>query len=477
MMTQFQAFDSNQGESPALNDAPDRGNALPVLIVGGGFSGTLLAIHLSRLGVPVVLFERDPDALAKGLAFGTRRPEHLLNVRASNMSAFPDDPGHFLRWMGLSDTEQRNRFAPRLAYGFYLRSLLTDSLAQNPQNLTLRADNVVDLVETAQGISAVLADGSTVQGWAGVLALGHFPPRLPGGCAILPQPLAWADPWHPAALSGLDPDDRVVLLGTGLTAVDLILSLDKGGHRGQIIALSRRGLASRAHQASGPDCKPVPAPTARGAALIKVVRARAAKVGWRRAIDELRPHTQALWRAHDTRAQAAFLRHLRPYWDVHRHRLAPEIAARLGAMQAEGRLSFVAGRLVAATAEQDAAVLHWSPRGSNTVARLSAARVINCIGPEGDIAQARQPLLQALLARGTIRADAHRLGLDVDREWRICDQFGQPNARLHAVGPLTKGIAWEMIAVPDIRQQVWSLARQLAGDDARTGAGRTAQVA
>ena len=453
-MAQLQEFDARDGGGRV---------ALPVLIVGGGFSGTLLAINLSRLGVPVILFERDQAALGKGLAYGTRRPEHLLNVRASNMSAFPDDPGHFLRWMGFSDADQCNRFVPRLAYGQYLRDLLIDSLGKTRRRLAFRPDHVVDLVETAHGVSALLADGTTVAGSAGVLALGHFPPRLPAVCAGLPVPLARADPWHPEALAGLGPDDRVVLLGKGLTAVDLIVSLDKAGHRGRIVALSRRGLVSRAHLPAGPDVKPVPAPAARGVALIRAVRDRAAQVGWRLAIDELRPHTQALWRAHDKRAQAAFLRHLRPYWDVHRHRLAPEIAARLDIMKNEGRLAFVAGRLVATRAEPGAATLHWRPRGSGTVTQLSAARVINCIGPEGDIAQASQPLLQALLARGTIHADAHRLGLDVDPMWRVCDRAGVANPRIHAVGPLTKGIAWEMIAVPDIRQQVWALARQLAG--------------
>jgi uncharacterized NAD(P)/FAD-binding protein YdhS len=435
---------------------------LPVLIVGGGFSGTLLAINLVRLGVAVVLFERDQAALAKGLAFGTRRPEHLLNVRAANMSAFPDDPAHFLRWMAFAGADQCNRFVPRLAYGQYLRELLLDSLGRNAQRLTYRADHVVDLVETAQGVSAWLADGSTVAGRAGVLALGHCPPRLPAACAGLPAALGWADPWHPDALAGLGPDDRVVLLGSGLTAVDLILSLDKAGHRGRIVALSRRGLMPRAHLPAGPDVAPVPAPAARGAALVRAVRARAAQVGWRSAIDELRPHTQALWRAHDPCAQAAFLRHLRPWWDVHRHRLAPEIAARLDAMARDGRLAVVAGRLLSAHDEAGTAVLHWRPRGSDTMATLSAARVINCIGPEGDIAHARQPLLQALLARGTIRADRHQLGLDVDPQWRVYDRAGVPNAQIHAVGPLTRGNAWEIIAVPDIRQQVWALARQLA---------------
>jgi uncharacterized NAD(P)/FAD-binding protein YdhS len=249
-MAQLQEFDGDDGDSLVTDSAPERDAGqpvLPVLIVGGGFSGTLLAINLSRLGVPVILFERHQEAVAKGLAYGTRRPEHLLNVRASNMSAFPDDPGHFLRWMGFSGDEQCNRFVPRLAYGQYLREVLIDSLGQTQRRLTFCADHVVDLVESAQGVSALLADGTTVAGRAGVLALGHFPPRLPGFCADLPAPLGWADPWHPEALTGLGPDDRVVLLGTGLTAVDLILSLDKA-RAGLARALARRArLQAGAH--------------------------------------------------------------------------------------------------------------------------------------------------------------------------------------------------------------------------------------
>jgi uncharacterized NAD(P)/FAD-binding protein YdhS len=466
-MARLQEFDGHEGDAPvggrAMSAAVEIYAEQPVLIIGGGFSGTLLAINLTRLGVPVTLFERDEAALAKGLAFGTRRPEHLLNVRAANMSAFHDDPGHFLRWMGFSGVEQCSRFVSRQTYGQYLRELLIKSLGSADAPLTIRAGNVVDLIETAQGVSAVLASGEVIAGRAGVLALGHFSPRLPEPCAGLPAAIGWADPWHPQALEGLAPDDRVVLIGTGLTAIDLVISLNRAGHRGPIVALSRRGLISRAHLPAGPDCQPVPTPTARGAALLRAVRDRAARVGWRLAIDELRPHTQALWRAHDAPAQRRFLRHLRPYWDVHRHRLAPEIAARIDALQREERLAVVAGRLVDATACGRAAVIHWRPRGSDRLEQLTAARVINCIGPEGDIAQARQPLLQALLARGVIRADSHRLGLDVDPQWRVCNRLGVPNAKIHAVGPLTKGIAWEVIAVPDIRVQVWALARELAG--------------
>jgi len=444
-------------------NVPDDDPAQPVLVVGGGFSGTLLAINLTRLGVPVVLFERDEAALAKGLAFGTRRPEHLLNVRASNMSAFPDDPGHFLRWMGYADEEQANRFVPRLAYGQYLRELLIASLGSAHNRLTIAAQHVVDLVETAGGVEAVLATGARVSGLAGVLALGNFPPRLPAICADLPSPLACANPWHPDALAGLAPDAPLLLLGTGLTAIDLIASLDKAGHHGPIVALSRRGLISRSHLAAGPVPKPVPAPAARGSALLHAVRLRAEQVGWRLAIDELRPHTQALWRAHSIAAQARFLRHLRPWWDVHRHRLAPQIAARINDLRGQGRVTFVAGRLIDIQTRGDRAVIRWRLRGRDTIVQWEAARVVNCIGPEGDIRDAEQPLLRALLARGTIRPDPHRLGIDVDPQWRVCNQQGAPATCMYAVGPLTRGSVWEINAVPDIRRQVWALARQLAG--------------
>lgn len=436
----------------------------PVVIVGGGFTGTLLAINLVRLGNHVVLVERDEAALAKGLAFGTRRSEHLLNVRASNMSAFPDDPKHFLRWMGFSTEDQANRFVPRLAYGQYLHALLVKALAAAGRRFTIRAGQAVDLAETDAGVTVTLHDGSTVRGRAAVLALGNFPPRLPAVLAGLPRTLAVGDPWQPGSFSDLPFDAPVLLVGTGLTAVDVILSLTRQGHQGPILALSRRGLQPRPHLPLGPDLPQVPLPAARGAALVRAVRQRATAVGWWQAVDELRPHTRALWQAHSPDAQARFLRHLRPYWDVHRHRLAPEIAQQLHVRQAAGQLRFAAGRIIGAQIGGTGdAQIAWHPRGSSATWNFRAARVFNCTGPEGDIAEAGQPLLQTLLARGTVRADVHRLGLDVDPQGRLLDHDGVSAQRLFAAGPLTKGAAWEIIAVPDIRHQVWDLARVLSG--------------
>jgi len=437
------------------------GAELPVAIVGGGFSGTLLAINLLRHDVKVVLVERDETQLAKGLAFGTRRPEHLLNVRAANMSAFPDDLGHFLRWMGFSTDDQANRFVPRLAYGHYLRELLVDALSGPPGRAEVRAGEAIAAEFRPDATTLLLAGGGSIECRALVLALGNFPPPPLPALTELPPTLHFADVWQPGALDDLGGVDHVVLLGSGLTAADAIVSLDSAGYRGRITTLSRRGLKPRSHAEDGPVVASMPEPETSGSWLVRVVRERAAAVGWRAAIDELRPHTQHIWRRHDVAAQRRFLRHLRPYWDVHRHRLAPQVAVRISVLEQSGRLAFTAGKLTGATVEGASARLRWRPRGGSAEVNLLAQRVINCIGPEGDVTCAGHPLLDNLLEQGRARPDVHRLGLDVEQSGRLRNAAGEPQEGLFAVGPLTKGEAWEIVAVPDIRRQVWDLARYL----------------
>lgn len=434
---------------------------LPVAIVGAGFSGTLLAVNLMRVGVRVVLVERDARQLGKGLAFGTRQPEHLLNVRATNMSAFPDDLGHFLRSMGFSATEQANRFVPRLAYGHYLHGLLVDALAAEPGTAQIAQGEAVAASFAPEAISLALGDGQTIACRALVLALGNFPPSPLPALAGLPEGLHFADPWTPGAIDDVAGLEHVVLVGSGLTAADVVVSLTRSGFRGRVTALSRRGLKPRAHAEVGPSVTPVTEPEARGSWLLRHVRRRAQAIGWRAAIDELRPHTQHLWRRHDLAAQRRFLRHLRPYWDVHRHRLGPSVAAQLEELEQAGRLRFLAGKLTSAAEEGGRVRLRWRPRHAEAEESLLADRIINCTGPEGALSRAEHPLVRDLVAQGRLRSDAHRLGLDVDRSGRAIGANGASQDRLFAVGPLTKGEAWEIVAVPDIRRQVWDLARLL----------------
>ncbi len=204
-------------------------------------------------------------------------------------------------------------------------------------------------------------------------------------------------------------------------------------------------------------------PQQRGASLVQHIRRRARQVGWQAAVDELRPHTQALWRAHDHQAQARLLRHLKPFWEVHRHRLAPSVEEQLDRLRARGQLRFVAGRLLRAQQGTSGLEIAYRPRGHGELHTMPADVVINCTGPEGNLARVADPLLRDLLAKGVARSDRHRLGLDVDAHLRLVGSDGKPVPDIYAVGPLTRGGIWEMVAVPDIRVQVWQLARLLNG--------------
>lgn len=439
-------------------------NELPVAVVGAGFSGTLLAINLLRLRQRVVLIERDTDKLAKGQAFGTRRPEHLLNVRASNMSAYPDDPAHFVRWMGFTAADQVNRFVPRLAYGQYLLEELVDALAAGEGLGEIRPGEVAGAEFGKRSITVRFTDGTHLECRAVVLALGNFPPAPVAALADLPAGLVLPDPWSPTALHGLTAAEDVLLVGTGLTAVDVALSLEHAGFTGRITALSRRGLRPHAHTEASTAVASVSRPQVKGSRLLRSIRRRAAEIGWREAVDEQRPHVQDLWRVHSVEEQDRLLRHARPYWDIHRHRLAPAVDRKIGELEAAGRLRFIAGELLEAVPLGAKASIAFRPRGTADTHRLTADRVINCTGPDGNLQRVRNELVSELLGAGRIRPDAHRLGLDVDHAGRVRNAVGSLQDGLFAVGPITKGEAWEIVAVPDIRRQVWNLARLLADE-------------
>lgn len=426
-----------------------------VAIVGAGFSGTLLAINLLRHGGPrATVIERAAAQAGRGVAYSAAREDHLLNVRAGNMSALPDDRDHFVRWLAREGLGDRTTFVPRRTYGRYLREMLE---AARGDRLTLIHGQAVGIDTRGDGACVRLDDGRQVDADVAVLALGNLPPHPPAGLdpEALPPGCYVADPWAGDLAAG---DGDVVLLGSGLTAIDAALLLEGQGFAGNILALSRRGLSPRRHVDA-----PVPAglrerPAERLSTLVRAVRVRAAAIGWRGSVDELRPVTQLMWGAADDATRARFLRHLRPWWDVHRHRLAPAVADRIDALVARGQLRFAAGKVVGVT---DSA-LHWRPRGEERVVATRAARIVNCTGPQGDLLRSGEPLVRALLAMGTIRPDALRIGLDVDRQSRVVGAEGAVDERLYCIGPMTRGGLWEVVAVPDIRQQNWDLARRLS---------------
>ncbi len=431
--------------------------------MGCGFTGALQAINLHRHEGPRATIV-EPQPLPGGLAYCAADPTHLLNVRASRMSAFPDEPDHLVQWLerrGVADAAAA--FVPRLLYGEYLRELLEQALSASRGKLQLVRGTVRD-IGLGRDCEIRLDCGRSIETDAVVLAIGNLPPHAPAGLdeEALPDGAYVGDPWSSALVEGLEDKDTVVILGTGLTMVDIALLLDKSGFRGRIVALSRRGLLPHVHEGSGdPGTALSERPKGPPSALVRQVRRRAGEIGWREAVDELRPFTQAMWRRASAEDQRRFLRHLRPWWDIHRHRIAPQVASAIQRMRDEGRLQVLAGTPLSFVPGQ-AVEVSYRPRGSNRVERLHARRVVNCTGPQGDLLRSTDPLLRQLLARGLIRPDAHRLGIDVDTQSRTVDAAGKSNQRLFAAGPITRGAFWEIVAVPDIRTQTWSLARRMS---------------
>ncbi|HUD91816.1 FAD/NAD(P)-binding protein [Sphingobium sp.] len=433
-----------------------------VAIVGGGFSGVLLAINLLRHGsVRVTLIERKPDRLGRGLAYGAAQADHVLNVRAANMSALPDQPRHFANWLQARGLGQEGSFARRRDYGAYLCAMLDDMRAFVGGRLSVLTDEAVDLTIADDGAFLALKSGGTVAADIAVVAAGNLPPHDLPAFADKERPAYVNDPWATNIAQGLDRDHTVLLLGSGLTAVDCTLSLESSGFEGRIIALSRRGLVPHAHAPAQPYAVRSERLSGPASALVHMVRARAAEIGWRNAVDELRPFTQDMWCAASPADRSRFLRHLRPYWDVHRHRIAPEVAARLDTLCGQGRLEVRAAKVIASQADGDGLAVDLRPRGRAAAESLRVARVVNCTGPLGDLRRVKDPLLRNLFDRGDIRPDPLAIGIDVDRQCRAIDVHGDAQERLMVVGPMTRGAHWEIVAVPDIRRQVWALARQI----------------
>jgi uncharacterized NAD(P)/FAD-binding protein YdhS len=454
-----------------------------IAIVGAGFSGTLLALHLMRQCAPhvrIVLAERNQQ-FGRGAAYASGNSSHLLNVPASRMSAFQSRPDDFLDWLRTLPAEERRgvepqpgAFVPRSLFGRYVQDLLTSEMksAVHCGRLDLMRGDVTDIDAPSGGLMLTLTDGAALPVDRAVLAIGNFPPSPPpvADPGFYDTETYRPDPWAPDLLDGLDREASVLLIGTGLTMIDTVVSLLDRGHEGRIFALSRRGLLPHNHltgasSTSLPESEQLPTQVT---ALMRFLRARsetasAAGGCWQAVIDELRPLTTDIWQTMTIADRRRFLRHLRPWWDTHRHRVSGPVAARMAAARANGQLTIIAGRIRGyAKGERGLVEVAYLPRFKEALDRLAVARVINCAGPESDFARIRDPLVRRLLDKGLVRPDPLGLGLDVTRNCALLDRDGAISRRLFAIGPVTKGMFWEMTAVPDIRQQAEFVAGQLA---------------
>ena len=436
-----------------------------VAVVGGGASGTLTALNLLRVGdASVTVYERS-GRLGFGVAYSTTDPRHLLNVRASNMSAFPDLPGDLLEWAAsegirLAPTD----FLPRRDYARYLRARLGDVTAASGERLRVVGATVGDVRRTGSGFR-VEAAGTLEEYDAVVLAYGN---AAPSALAISGEPLPaapWhvADPWNLAWIDALAPDATVVLVGTGLTAVDTAITVLEDAPGRRVVMVSRHGLLPKPHidDQSTAWVSSVPAGplTADGIASFVCDQLAAAArrgVDWHWVVDGLRAPTQSIWARLPVAERRVFLaRHARE-WEIRRHRMAPEIAARIAAHQSSGRLQILGGGLSDVTPAGD-----WVQVGVPGLGTVLADAIVNCTGPLADISRSGNPLLERLLERGLIRPDELRLGVDCTPSGEVLDASGGVVPGLLAVGPPRRGVLYETTAIPEIRAQAADVAMLL----------------
>ncbi len=443
----------------------------PIAVIGAGFSGTIAALKLLRRlpdDQPVILCERAPE-FARGVAYATGEADHLLNVRAANMSALDDDPMHFEEWLkrrapknheGMHETPA-GLFASRGLYGQYLRSILDYAMRETAGRAQLRLmpDDVIDVVSDRGGYELICASGQRLLVSGIVLANGNLPPEEHT------DPRICANPWGEKAWARLDSDLPVMIVGTGLTMVDLAISMRRRGFTGKIVAMSRGGLLPARHLAAG--AWPTPQFTLAEEQSLPLLMARlrdevfaAAEKGvnWRAVIDSMRPVTASLWCRLPLRERQRFLRHARRYWDVHRHRMAPPHADLIEAMQAEGCLDVIGGRIRRFDCAEDRVDVTYAPRGGNgSETTISVQRVIMASGLE-HIARTRDTLMQHLLDRSLVRLDRQGLGIEVTDGLNVVRDDGTPAERMWALGPIVRGVFWECVAVPDIRVQATHVA-------------------
>jgi uncharacterized NAD(P)/FAD-binding protein YdhS len=453
------------------------GSRPTLAIIGGGFAGSLLALKLVAAGhIQPLLIEQRRQAGA-GLAFGDSARDHVLNVPVARM-----DVGltpSFEAWLATlpSETAQAvaesgelaQAFVPRALFGRYLRQQV--ELATASGRLLRIKGEVTELKKQGMTCELTLKDGRRLKIDQVVLATGNEPPKAPDlideeGRELTDSHLFVADPWAREAFAGLSPQDPILLIGTGLTMTDTALALANHGHEGPIYTISRRGLLPNSHLSGGTWSTFLEGSIGHSPATIlrrmrQEVRAASSQaVPWQRVIDAARPQLAQMWAAWTRAQRAQFLRHARPFWDVHRHRVAPRIAYALQTLVDRGQLISMRGRLRRFASQEGLLDISYAVRGTCEIHNLKVARVFNCTGPRTDYGSMGSPLFVDLRRQGLISPDPLGLGLETQNA-RLIDAYGRVSETLFAVGSLTRPAWWEITAVPEIAAQVSRLAETL----------------
>lgn len=456
-----------------------------VLIIGGGLSGTLLAMQLLRLpgARHIVLVEPRPE-LGRGEAYSATELGHTLNGNAARMSIDPDDADDLTRWLQAHITDGgwpesaaqqvpvAHLFPPRGLFGRYAQQRLAEALVRGKvqgSSLTHVRDEVIGLQTDDRRVQVTLKDGCQLQASIAVLATGMFPAARTAQRQSSGLNAAALDPWDVAALRRLPVDARVLIIGSGLTMVDALESLNQAGHRGPIEVFSRHGLLPHVRrQPPAWEDFLSQAPEIRSPLqLLRALRqhcqrAQAMGIDWQAPLDTVRVHIPRLWSQASDAQRRQFVRHVRPWWESHHHRSPPQGNALLQKLLKEGRLTIQAASLQGVASSADGRPqIRLRYRGQTQVRVVEGDGLINSTGIEYDWRRVDKALPQQLLDQGLIRVGNLGLGIAADPSGAVLNAQSQPAKRLFAMGPPLRGEWWESTAVTDVALQAKALAAKL----------------
>ncbi len=450
-----------------------------IIVIGAGFSGVATTAQLIRQapdeGLQLLLINRTQD-MGRGVAYRTSKAEHLLNVPAGNMSALDDDPDHFLNYCRQSDAQVKpSSFVARHLYGNYMECLLDQAVQSTGQCISISriAGDVKDinLLDGQAGAMITLADGRVFEADKLILATGNHSPQHPhirnpdfySGNRYI------ADPWQTGVMEALDGTRTSLVIGTGLTAIDICASLTSRPGCGIVHAISRHGLLPQSHRVQRTvdnidhfaelTLDKSDSIRKQASTIIRYIRRLARQGGdWREVIGALRPHTQQLWEQLNLQDRLRFLRHLRTYWDVHRHRVAPEAYGRFQQSLEAGIVKIIAGRIIDFQETDGGVSALIKSRHTGTEITLHVGQVINCTGPGSNLQRTDDELSRNMLKAGIVRIDPLGLGLEVDQDCAVLDRHGNASQVIYYIGPLLRARYWEATAIPELRV----LARRIA---------------
>ena len=465
--------------TPATPDAD-------ILIVGGGLSGALLAAQLLRLpGRRRILVIEPRSELGRGEAYSAVELGHTLNGNAARMSVDPDNADDLSDWLtehiaggGWPESDRQQvpvseLFPPRGLFGVYVQQRLAEAREQGRargSSVTHVQGEAVDLEIDRDGARLSLADGRQLRGAVAVLATGMFPAARTPQTRSSGLNAAALDPWDVAAMAGLDPQARVLIIGSGLTMVDAVVSLEQAGHRGPIEVFSRHGLLPhvRRQPPAWEDFLAANLSIRSPRQLLRALRqqcraAQARGIDWQAPLDTVRVHIGRLWSQASDVQRRQFVRHVRPWWESHHHRSPPLSAELVARLHAEGRLRIHAAAYQGLEPDEDGGLaIRLRYRGSQQSVCLAGDALINSSGIEYDWRRVARPLPRQLLARGLVTPGPLALGISATAEGAVHNAGGQASERLFALGPPLRGLWWESTAVTDVALQAKALAARLA---------------